>query len=159
MASTERDIKSRRPSCALVAVTKLYPFSCSRFSWAGSRWMQRRVLVAMPYLYKLASCNSEPNCTQAKMGVVAGNTHSSASPNRSCLTVQSCVDALSSFSACFPFVYPRTCCRKTPNAPMPVLLLLLPLRVSLAVHQPFFDSPWLILMLFVSTLTALGPFF
>jgi hypothetical protein len=44
-------MKSRRPSEPLVAVASSYPLSCNILSWAGSRWMQSKVLVAMPPIY------------------------------------------------------------------------------------------------------------
>src|SRR6266478_2496734 len=44
-ASTGRDIKSRRPSGALVAVTNSYPLSFNKLSWAGSRCIHNNVLL------------------------------------------------------------------------------------------------------------------
>jgi hypothetical protein len=53
IASTDCDIKSRKPSLPVVAVISPYPFSFNRFNWVGSRCIHSKVLVAaMLKLYK-----------------------------------------------------------------------------------------------------------
>src|SRR5260370_26290158 len=51
-ASTDSEMKSWRASDPLPAVTKSYPFSFNKLSWAGSRCMHSRVwLAAIEVMY------------------------------------------------------------------------------------------------------------